>query len=168
MRHTRLPSGASRAYGFRGDRADPLLVPPIRLTFGAVLAINAGRLLILLARGVRRHPRGFLTVAALLTVWALLGSTRLLIALAGVGIALTLWFLVHEASLETGRDACVVTSRTGTRSIGGAHTCAASMARRQGTVGRSDCAPRAKLQGRHDGFLLPPVAMQRRPSDPRR
>ena len=98
MRHTRLPSGASRAYGFRGDRADPLLVPPIRLTLGAVLAINAGRLLLLLARAIRRHPRGFLAIAAVLTVWGLLGSTRLAIALASLGIALTLWFLVHEAS----------------------------------------------------------------------
>jgi hypothetical protein len=39
------------------------------------------------------------------------------------------------------------------------------MARR---LRRSDCASRAKLQGRHDEFLLPPIAMQRQAADPRR
>ena len=47
MKHTRLSAGVTRAGGFRGDRADPFLVPPIRLTLGALLAINGAAVLVL-------------------------------------------------------------------------------------------------------------------------
>jgi S-DNA-T family DNA segregation ATPase FtsK/SpoIIIE len=79
----------------RGDRTPTLLVPSLRLSLGAVLAINALRML---AHGVGmvmvqllRRPLSTLAVCTVGTAWVLAGPVRLALAAAVLAAALAVW-----------------------------------------------------------------------------
>ena len=79
----------------RGDRTPTLLVPSLRLSLGAVLAINALRML---AHGVGmvmvqllRRPLSTLAVCTVGTAWVLAGPVHLALAAAVLAAALAVW-----------------------------------------------------------------------------
>jgi DNA segregation ATPase FtsK/SpoIIIE, S-DNA-T family len=98
VRRTSVSATWTKAGGVRGQRADAMLVPPPRLSLGAVLVINAGRLLRRLAEAVVAHPLVTAVLAALLLAERLMGTTRLVIGGLAVATALGCWRLARPAS----------------------------------------------------------------------
>jgi DNA segregation ATPase FtsK/SpoIIIE, S-DNA-T family len=88
----------TKAGAVRGQKADALLVPPVRLSLCAVLAINAGRLLRRLAGAVVAHPALTVVLAVVLMLDRLVGSARLLLGGLAVAVALGCWRLARPAS----------------------------------------------------------------------
>jgi S-DNA-T family DNA segregation ATPase FtsK/SpoIIIE len=88
----------TKAGALRGQRADALLVPPVRLSLGAVLAINAGRLLRRLAGALIAHPVLTVVFAVVLMLDLLVGPARLLLGGVTVGVLLGAWRLARPAS----------------------------------------------------------------------
>jgi DNA segregation ATPase FtsK/SpoIIIE, S-DNA-T family len=88
----------TKAGAVRGQRADALLAPPLRLSLGAVLAINAGRLLRRVAGAVVAHPVLTVVLSVVLALDLLVGPTRLLLDAMAVATALGCWRLARPAS----------------------------------------------------------------------
>jgi DNA segregation ATPase FtsK/SpoIIIE, S-DNA-T family len=86
----------SRTGALHGQRADSLLMPPVRLSLGAVIAINAGRLLTRGLDGIARHPVAAASLGGAYVAWLLAGTARLLLTAAAVGVALAAWALLHR------------------------------------------------------------------------
>jgi DNA segregation ATPase FtsK/SpoIIIE, S-DNA-T family len=95
---THVSATWTRAGAVRGQRADALLVPPVRLSLGAVLAINAGRLLRRLAGAVVAHPVPTVVLAVVLALDLLVGPARLLLGGLAVAVALGAWRLARPVS----------------------------------------------------------------------
>ena len=95
VRRTTVSATFTRAGALRGHRADTLLVPPVRLSLGAVIALNLGRLLMRLISTIVRRPVAVAGLGVILMAWMLLGSTRLLLAVLVVAV---LVFLRHQNS----------------------------------------------------------------------
>jgi len=98
VKRTSVAATWTRAGAVRGQRADALLVPPLRLSLGAVLAINAGRLLRRLAGAVVAHPVLTVVLAVVLLLDLLVGPTRLLLGGMAVTVSLGAWRLARPAS----------------------------------------------------------------------
>jgi S-DNA-T family DNA segregation ATPase FtsK/SpoIIIE len=98
VRRIELPGAGTRAGALRGDHATSLLVPPVRLTLGAVLAVNAGRVAARLLAQAWRHPGTSSSVAVLVCSWIVLEPIRLLGVVLLAVLALVGWRLAHAAS----------------------------------------------------------------------
>ncbi|MDP9433527.1 MAG: FtsK/SpoIIIE domain-containing protein [Actinomycetota bacterium] len=90
-----------RAGAVRGRRVDALLVPSVRLSLAAVLAVNAGRLLLRAGAVLVHHPRSTAAAGAVLSLRVLLGWTGLVTVLVMAAVALACWRHRHRASFDS-------------------------------------------------------------------